>query len=86
MTIGKDKLYHATCGFVIALFVSFIVTVLSNGSTWSAFMAGTLSSFALGLGKEYGDYAHVCRWDWYDLLATFIGGVVGSSAIFIVLP
>lgn len=42
--------------------------------------AGTFL-FALGvaMGMEYKDYAYGGKWDWLDILATVLGGIVGQA-------
>lgn len=37
--------------------------------------------FALGVaaGMEYKDYAYGNKWDWLDLLASVLGGLVGQA-------
>lgn len=33
----------------------------------------------LGLGKEFGDWQHGGKWDWWDILADACGVVVGGA-------
>lgn len=57
---GKDKLYHFSVCFVIALY-------------------STEAALAAALAKEYGDSkAHGNHWCWWDLLADFIGTILGT--------
>lgn len=51
--------------FVLAVPCAALLTIL--------FVAG------LAAGMEFKDKAWGGRWDWYDLLATLLGGVVGQA-------
>lgn len=51
--------------------ISFVLTIL--------FVAG------LGVGMEFKDKARGGKWDWLDLTATIMGGVVGQIIQFIVI-
>ncbi|WP_418169178.1 hypothetical protein [Alistipes putredinis] len=48
--------------------------------------AGTFL-FALGIamGLEYKDYAYGGKWDWLDIAATVLGGLVGQAMQILVL-
>lgn len=48
--------------------------------------AGTFL-FALGvvMGLEYKDYAYGGKWDWLDIAATVLGGLVGQAVQVLVL-
>ena len=43
--------------------------------------------FALGIamGLEYKDYAYGGKWDWLDIAATVLGGLVGQAMQILVL-
>lgn len=48
----------------------------------SAILCGFVGTFlfALGvaMGLEYKDYAYGNKWDWLDIAATLLGGLVGQ--------
>lgn len=64
-SIPKDKLLHFITGVIIALFFGELVP----------FMA-LASSFIGGVVKEIYDEISYGGWDWYDLLATVLGGLL----------
>ena len=42
--------------------------------------SGFISAMGAGLGKEYGDKINPYnKWDWYDVLADFLGALAGSG-------
>lgn len=45
----------------------------------SAFLLTFLFAAGLAVGMEFKDKAHGGQWDWLDLLATLLGGLVGQS-------
>ena len=78
MRISKDKKLHFTCCMLIAFAVTILIGLLSNWYAGS--LAGLLTAMGTGVGKEYGDKINPYnKWDWYDILADFIGAVVGAS-------
>lgn len=38
----------------------------------------------LAVGMEFKDKAHGGAWDWLDLLATILGGIVGQTLQFLI--
>ena len=44
-----------------------------------AFILTFLFALGLGVGMEFKDKRHGGRWDWLDLAATCIGGLVGQG-------
>ena len=78
MRISKDKKLHFTCCMLIALATTILIGLLSNW--YAGGLAGLLTAMGTGVGKEYGDKINPYnKWDWYDILADFIGAVVGAS-------
>lgn len=65
--IAVDKLLHFICGMFIATF--FIIVV-----PCTAMYAITFSAVA-GVLKEWFDHYLYKGWNWYDLLATALGGL-----------
>lgn len=86
MTIPKDKRLHIACCMLIAFASTLLIGLMSNWYVGAT--AGLLTAMGVGVGKEYGDKVNPNnKWDWYDILADFIGTVVGVSVgiiIFIV--
>lgn len=77
MKITKDKYLHFTCCMLIALIVTSILGLMSNW--YVGVLAGLSTAIGTGVGKEYGDCkAPGNKWDWKDILADFVGAIVGS--------
>lgn len=84
MIITKDKKLHFTCCMLIALATTILIGLLSNWYAGS--LAGLLTAMGTGVGKEYGDKINPYnRWDWYDVLADFIGTIVGITIGIIII-
>lgn len=66
--IAVDKLLHFICGMFITSF--FIIVV-----PCTAMYAITFSAVA-GVLKEWFDHYLYKGWNWYDLLATVLGGFI----------
>ena len=64
--LRRDRLYHFIFGLLIALLAVFICK-------WYFFV---WTSIAVGLAKEFFDKWQDGNFDWIDLLATTIGGLV----------
>lgn len=51
-----------------------------------AAMVGTILFVAgLAFGMEYKDSAYGGKWDWLDLIATIIGGIIGQAIQLLVI-
>lgn len=59
----RDRLKHIGCGFIIAL-----LAVLP--------IDGLIAAALCGAAAEYKDKAHGTQWDWADLTATVVGGLI----------
>ena len=79
----KDKLLHALVCFG-ATFVGFGYMRIFCDFTPS-FTASLLLPMGLGFGKEYGDSkASGNKWDWWDIVADFVGIGIGMEILFVV--
>lgn len=84
MIITKDKKLHFICCMLIALATTILIGVLSNW--YAGGLAGLLTAMGTGVGKEYGDKINPYnKWDWYDILADFIGTIVGIAIGMIII-
>lgn len=82
--IAKDKKLHFTCCLLIALVTTLLIGLLSNW--YAGGLAGLLTAMGTGVGKEYGDKINPYnKWDWYDILADFIGTIVGITIGMIII-
>lgn len=41
--------------------------------------------FGLALGMEFKDKSYGNKWDWFDLLATVLGGMIGQILQFLII-
>lgn len=76
-----DKQKHIFASFVISLLVGFFFLIFTNGLT--LFLISFICGMSAGFGKEYADYVYY-KWDWYDILANFIGSIFGASLITVI--
>ena len=77
ITIPKDKKLHFLCSFGIA-FVFALFFFLIGMSAIELSIASFSVAFAAGIGKEYADKVNPHNyWDWYDVLADFLGSITG---------
>lgn len=81
--IGSDKYMHFGVCAIVALLVGLFGIVLNMTPIMVAY-CGFIAAMGAGLGKEYGDKVNPNnRWDWKDVLADFIGAVVGSGIVLV---
>lgn len=77
MKVQKDKIQH----FTINVLVSYVTAIIIYSHTRNdicAMYAGFFNASGLSIGKEYGDKnANGNHWCWWDLLADYIGNVIG---------
>lgn len=77
--IPTDKVQHFAICAIAAMCMMILMRIICALPA-VAFVSATISSIALGVGKEYGDHCNpYSNWDWYDLLADTIGALVGSA-------
>lgn len=76
----KDKVLHFALSVVIGLFVA-CVAKLAGGSVCNVALATFLIGMFVGVAKEIRDDV----FDWYDLLADFIGVLVSTLAAVVLL-
>ena len=84
MRVARDKQLHFACCMLIAFVFTLMIGLMSNW--YIGALTGLLTAMGTGVGKEYGDSA--CpdnKWDWYDILADFLGALVGISISIIIL-
>ena len=75
-SIPSDKMLHFIAGMLITALVAVIVPRLSPIAMAVAVIAG--------FAKEVRDEITYGGFDWYDLLATVLGGVVMQVLIFLI--
>lgn len=79
MQIPTDKIKHFTMCFLVSITAAVIESAF-GASYPVSFLAGMIAGTAIGVGKEYGDKCTLDnRWDWSDILADFIGALLGSG-------
>lgn len=72
-SVPKDKLLHALCGMLFALGMMRIFVILNLPHVR---ILTILSAILIGLAKEiYDKYFNYQRFDYYDWLATILGGL-----------
>ena len=74
MNIPKDKIYHFIAGLVLC-----IVFALINDP-----ITGIGAAVGAGIMKECYDEYTYGGFDWYDMVATWIGGCVGFTLLSLV--
>lgn len=83
--IPKDKLLHFAVNFIVSYCISLLVYFYTL-STACATLPAFFASLGLSLGKEYGDKnASGNHWCWWDLLADFIGSVIGILLFYLTI-
>ena len=79
----NDKLKHFIAGFVICIVGYFLISMIPLDV--HASLAGMLLSFLAGFLKElYDKFIKKTYFDWYDWLATTVGGTAGFLIIEII--
>lgn len=73
--IPYDKKLHFIAGFIIAVIIGLIAYFMSFGNF---IILGMAVSFAAGIGKEIRDEYVYSGFDWKDIVATWIGALVGG--------
>lgn len=77
--MANDKLLHVGACAVIAFAFSALAYFCGCGYG-SRVVMGIAVALACGLAKEYADEQHTeGAWSWGDVLADFIGAVVGAG-------
>ena len=76
--IERDKKLHFTvCAIISAL--TMILFFILKTPLFIACIASVLTSMGAGFGKEWGDKcAEHNHWDWYDIIADFVGCITGT--------
>lgn len=83
--IPKDKLLHFAVNFIISYSITLLVYFYTL-STTCAIPSAFFASSGLSLGKEYGDKnASGNHWCWWDLLADFIGYLIGILMFYLTI-
>lgn len=75
MNIPPDKALHFIAGLLVVAFVATIIPCIANWAIIFAIIAG--------LGKEIRDELVYGGFDWKDLVATVLGGVVMQVFVWI---
>ena len=76
-SFGSDKYLHIIFGLLIAYITAVISHAITGECSLSAGGLGMLVTIVVGFVKETVDSAETDNWDFYDFLATLIGGVIG---------
>lgn len=74
MNIPLDKQAHFFSGAALALALGYVIPA------WAAFVIVLCAGAAKEVYDHYHQLTHTA--DWYDLLATSSGGLVGSVIVF----
>lgn len=75
MNIPPDKALHFIAGLLVVAFVATIIPCIDNRAIIFAIIAG--------IGKEIRDELVYGGFDWQDLVATVLGGVVMQVLVWI---
>lgn len=83
--VGKDKLLHFIAGLLIAQIVYAVWCLLINKS-YAGIIIGFVIAVAAGILKEEYDKHHRGHsFEWWDMIAVFIGAILGSGILLIVV-
>jgi len=74
--IRRDRLYHFICGFIIAAFFGISLGM----KAWAV-----VPALFAGLIKEFIDQWVGGEFDWWDVLATVLGGLVITACYLLAL-
>lgn len=75
--IGMDKIVHSCVCLIIALFVGLFSGAFFENGSWECAFIGGMTAFLAGLVKELADFFWNKPFDLKDLLADFVGAVIG---------
>lgn len=76
--IEKDKKLHCLVCAIISALTMLLFFVLESPLN-IACTASTIVAMGAGFGKEWGDRcAEHNYWDWYDIIADFVGCLIGT--------
>lgn len=78
---GLDKVLHIETCFIIVIIISGFLSMFGINLTIGQII-GLIGSIIIGFGKEYYDKNHGGIFDWQDIIADCIGGILGFLAIF----
>lgn len=67
---------------MITLIIGIIGIWLNIGLT-ALIIYSSIAWILPAVTKEYADKAHGCIWDWHDILADAIGGILATIAVII---
>lgn len=83
--VGKDKLLHFMAGLLIAQIIYAIWCLLINKS-YAGIIIGFIIAIAAGILKEEYDKKHKGHsFEVWDIIAVFLGAILGSAILFIVV-
>jgi predicted PurR-regulated permease PerM len=83
MKITKQCAFaHSFSVLVIAVFASLFMLLL-DGSFIQTWICGVIAATTAGVTKEFADtmYGDSSSWNWYELLVTMAGGIVGGLIV-----
>lgn len=80
----KDKQLHLAACLLIAFFVGLFNIIIFNGNGWSSATIGFTVAMVIGFLKEGIDEIFRNGYDIKDLIADFIGAIVGLLLIGII--
>lgn len=79
-----DVLHIVAC--MLCAFQISVIIALTTPDPTPCIVGGFISAMMLGIGKEYGDYKNPNNsFSWSDILADFIGSVIGCLGGFTAL-
>lgn len=78
----SNRLKHLYWGGVMAFFVIIVNTLLGN--ILSASISTSLTTLLVAMSLEFKDKKHGGVFDWLDISATLIGGVLGQIVFILI--